>query len=78
MDRYRSESELAVAEWWTLEECMRHLDISRRTLNRYRAAGLAVTKHRQETRLVAFVKRADAQRHFRAGRHAARSARFQA
>lgn len=78
MERWRDEHELARAEWWTLEECMRHLDISRATLYRYRAEGLTVTKHRQNGKLIAFVKRADAQRHYRTQRHAANTARFQA
>lgn len=78
MDRWRSEHELAQAEWWTLEECMRHLAISKATLYRYRAAGLAVTKHRQDGRLVSFVKRAEAQRIYREQRHAAKASHFPA
>jgi predicted site-specific integrase-resolvase len=57
---------------------MRHLGISRATLYRYRKEGLGVTKHRQDGRLVAFVKRVEAQTHFRQQRHAAKDARFQA
>lgn len=77
MDRWRSERELAAAEWWTLDECMRHLDISARTLRRYRDEGLAVLESRVDGKRVALVKRIEAQRHFRDRRHAQRNTRFQ-
>lgn len=78
VQRWRDEHELAQAEWWTLEECRRHLGISERTLRRYRAAGLDVHEGRVDGRRVALVKRVDAQGHFREKRHAAITARFQA
>jgi hypothetical protein len=70
MERWRDEQELARADWWTLEECMRHLDIKPSTLRRYRANGLATVSGRIDGRRVTLVKRVDAQGHYRGRRHA--------
>lgn len=78
MDRWRSEHELAQAEWWTLDECRRHLGISERTLRRYIRNGLPLYRLNRREVAASWVKRVDAQAIYRRARHAERSTRFQA